>query len=259
MKYFLLFLALALAATLGSLALAQPLDRPTNLEDLAITPIAKPSIAYDGNSGGYQRKVAVPVWPWEDSSKALAGVKPYENKGAQSPSFTSRDYGVGEGQGGSITGGSIAEWKDAVRRGPTLLIIIGGLMLAAGIIVAVWAGRWVLGLAVAGAGMALAMTGVLFEMYPWVVLIAVAGVLGVGIWWLIDSKGLLKTKTALTAVVGAIEANPTVKAAVGDAAAALNAESDIRTTIRKAKASTAAKTAEKAACDAARLKAATTG
>ncbi|HUX16222.1 MAG TPA: hypothetical protein VMW52_07095, partial [Phycisphaerae bacterium] len=100
---------------------------------------------------------------------------------------------------------------------------------------------------------------VLFEMYPWVVLIALAGVLGVGIWWLIDSKGLLKTKTALIAVAGAIEANPAVKVAVGDAAAALNAESSIRDTIRKTKASAAAKTAEKAAADAAKLRAATTG
>ncbi|HUX03258.1 MAG TPA: hypothetical protein VMY35_20030 [Phycisphaerae bacterium] len=262
MRYFLLFLGLAMAVTIGSLAIAQPLDKPPPLEDLAIVPIrTPPPVAFDANAGSYTRSIVEPKTIYDAFSAGkptFSGVQPFQGRDSVSPSFDGQ-YSVGQGEGGRFTGGGVAEWKDVIRRGPTLLIIMGGLMLAAGIIVAVWAGRWVLGLAVAGAGLAMAMTGVLFEMYPWVVLIALAGVLGVGIWWLIDSKGLLKTKTALIAVVGAIEANPTVKAAVGDAAAALNAESDIRTTIRKAKASTAAKTAEKAASDAARLKAATTG
>jgi len=254
----LIFPILAMALALPCLAAdAQPLDKITNLEDLAITPIrTPPPVAYEGSSGSYSRTMTKPVDWFGLSTDPFAGITAFQGRDSASPSFNSAAYEIGQGQGGRITGGGVAEWKDAVRRGPTLLIIIGGLMLAAGIIVAVWAGRWVLGLAVAGAGLVLAMTGVLFEMYPWVVLVALAAVLGVGLWWLIDSKGLVKLKTALTAVVAAGEANPAIKTDVAVAAQSLGAETGIRETIRKVKVAPKTVMATKAATDAAKLKAA---
>jgi len=259
MKYVILFLALAIAATLGSLAIAQPLDKPTPLEDLAITPIARPAVAYDANSGGYQRKVAVPVWPWEDASKALSGVKPYENKGAQSPSFSSRDYDVGEGQGGSITGGSIAEWKDVVRKGPLVLIGIGVVVLLIGVAVVFFVHMTALGIAIGATGGAFITLGIMFESYPWIAPLVVLLGLGVAGWWLWTNRSLVQAKLALTAVAAAGEANPSIKADVAEAAKAMGAETVIRAAISKAKSTKAAITASKAASDAAKIKAATTG
>ena len=51
----LIFPILAMALALPCLAAdAQPLDKITNLEDLAITPIrTPPPVAYEGSSGSY--------------------------------------------------------------------------------------------------------------------------------------------------------------------------------------------------------------
>ena len=229
---------------LEQLAMANPKRKPKPIQP-------EVGITFDANAGTYTRNVRAMSPVWSDSApKAISGIDAFKANKSSTPSYSTPYYSIGEGRSAGFAGGEMTDWKDSVRRGPTLLIIIGGLMLAAGIVVAVWAGRIVLGLAVAGAGMALAMTGVLFEMYPWVVLIALAGVLGLAIWWFIDSKALVKTKTALTAVVGAVEANPAVKASVADAAASMNAESDVRSTIRKTKTSKAALAATKAAADA---------
>ena len=201
------------------LAMAAPARKVT------VTP--KPSgSSFDANSGSYRRDIMVVSPPWgSDPAKTVSGVEPFKAKPAGTPSYSSRDFAVGEGHGSSFVGGDMADWKDTVRRGPILLMILGGLMLAAGIIVAIWAGRLMLGIAVAAAGLALIATGVLFEMYPWVVLIALAAVLGIGVWWFLDAKGLLKAKTAVAAQATALSAVVRgVESAAPEAQAAVKAE-----------------------------------
>jgi hypothetical protein len=247
-----------LVATVLALAIpclaadAKPIDKPTPLLDLLIQPTrTPPPVAFDANSGSYERKVAVPVWLWNDPSKAVSGIEPFKGRDSKSPSFSGTSYVVGEGSGGTFAGGGVADWKDTVRRGPIVLCIFGGLMLAAGIILAIWAKQVLLGIAIALAGLALVVTGVLFEAYPWIAIVALVLMLGVGIWWLWSSKSLTAAKTALTttlgkvstalgAVVQGVEAAPPaaqepVKAAIATAALATGDPLAVKTTITAVK------------------------
>ena len=229
MKYFLLFLVLAIAATLGSLAIAQPLDRVTPLEDLAIVPTrTPPPVAFDANAGSYTRTITKPAPLFSGTPDPFSGVTAFQGRDSASPSFDGQ-YSVGQGEGGRFTGGSIAEWKDAVRKGPVVLIIFGGLAILGGIVLAVVAKQFTLGLAVAGAGLVLVTTGILFESYPWIALVAFGLVLAVGVWWVWNNRSLTTAKTDLTATVGKLgTALKTVvkgvEAAPADAQAAVKAQ-----------------------------------
>jgi hypothetical protein len=247
----LIFLALVILSLAVSVLAADgnSLDKPMPLLDLFIVPTQTPPppVAFDGNSGSYTRKVEVPVWLWNDPSKAVSGIEPFKGRDSKSPSFTGQNYAVGEGSGGVFAGGGIADWKDTVRRGPIVLCIFGGLMLAAGIILAIWAKQIMLGLAIAAAGLALVVTGVLFEVYPWIAIVALVLMVGVGIWWLLSSRSLVAAKTTLTAtvdrvttalgaVVQGVEAAPSaaqepVKAAISTAANATGDPLAVKTTI----------------------------
>ena len=199
--------------------------------------------SFDANSGSYKREILVVSPPWGDApGKTLSNIEPFKAKKVPgTPSFKSRNFRVGEGERGSFIGGDMETWQDAVRSGPVVLMIMGGLALLAGVVIAVWAGRIVLGIAVAGAGLALIATAVLFEMYPWVVLVALAAVLGLAIWWFIDAKGLVKTRTTLRAVVAGVQSAEApvaeaVKAAVAKVAAEKGVETVVRSTVDKVKA-----------------------
>jgi len=230
--------------TKGPAGLAGPVCAMTKPkpEPRVIVQPDEPEANFDANSGSYHRKITLPALPWDSTAaKALSGVKAFEaTKIPKTPSYNGPAGRVGEGGAGSFTGGEMTEWKDAVRSGPVILMVIGGLLLAAGIIVAIWVKRFTLGIAVGGAGMALIATAVLFEMYPWVVLIALAGVLGLTAWWVIDAKGLLKTKVALQAVVAGVQkaengAAEAVKASVAQVAKDKGVETVVRAVVAKAK------------------------
>jgi hypothetical protein len=248
----LLFLAVLALAIPCLAADGNSLDRPTPLLDLLIQPTrTPPPVAFDANSGSYTRKVDVPVWLWNDPSKAVSGIEAFKGRDSTSPSFSGTAYTVGEGSGGTFAGGSIADWKDTVRRGPIVLCIFGGLMLAAGIVLAIWAKQVLLGIAIALAGLALVVTGVLFEAYPWIAIIALVLMLGVGLWWLWSSKSLVAAKanltatvdkigTALGAVVQGVQAAPAaaqtaVKTKIADAATATGDPLGVKTTITAVK------------------------
>ena len=258
MRYFLLFLGLAMAVTIGSLAIAQPLDKPTPLEDLAIVPIrTPPPVAFDANAGSYTRSIVEPKTIYDAFSAGkptFSGVQPFQGRDSVSPSFDGQ-YSVGQGEGGRFTGGGVAEWKDAVRRGPVVLIIFGGLAILGGIVLAIWAKQITLGLAVAGAGLVLVTTGILFESYPWIALVAFGLVLAVGVWWVWNNRSLTTAKTDLTATVGKLgtalktvvkgvesappEAQAAVKAQIGTVAAGTADPTGIKMTVAALKNGTA--------------------
>ena len=241
-----------LASDEESLKIAEPIL----LEQLAMArPKPKPpemSITFDANAGTYTRDVRVMSPVWSDSApKAISGIDAFKANKSTTPSYSTPYYSIGEGRSAGFSGGEMTDWKDTVRRGPVLLCIIGGLMLAGGIVLAIWAKQVLLGLAVAGAGMALIVTGVLFEAYPWIALVALAVVVGVAVWWLVSSKSLVKAKASLTATLGkaenalvtvvrGVEASPaeaqaTVKASIKSAALATGKLADVKNTVTAVK------------------------
>jgi hypothetical protein len=230
-------------------------SRPIPLEDLADagkrthSPVAygevivtpTPGTSYDARAGTYKREVTVVAPPWGDApAKAVTGVQPFKTEGVTLPKFRDDGTSLGEGGGGEFLGGGMESIRDVVRRGPILLCVIGALAVLAGIVLAVWAKRVVLGLAIAGGGGGLIAAGVLFEAYPWVLLIALAVVLGLGVWWVVDAKFAGKAKAALSAIVRGVEAAPddaqaAVKDSIASAATATGQYSAVKDTITQAK------------------------
>ena len=95
-----------------------------------------------------------------------------------------------------------------------------------------------LGLAVAAGGGVLIAAGVLFETYPWVVLVGALIAVGLGIWWIVDARFAGRARTALAAVVRGVEnvtGSGDVKAAIGDAAKEAGKTNVVKDTISQAK------------------------
>jgi len=217
-------------------------DAPAPARDgkVQITP-GRNAVTYEADGGSYRRETTVIAPPWgSDPAKTVSAIKPFQAEDITLPDF--RDGGMDlRGGGGSFSGGGMESIRDVVRRGPVLLCLIGGLALLAGVVLAVWAKRVTLGLAVAGGGGTLVAAGVLFEVYPWVLLIALAAVLGIGVWWLVDAKFAGKAKAALTTIVRGVEAAPAdaqsaVKNSIASAATATGQYGTVKDTITKAKA-----------------------
>ncbi len=197
---------------------------------------------FAAQGGQYHREIEVPWVPWGQSpAEPLGKIKPFEHSGERLPDYDGKDGSIGTTRGGSFLGGGLESAVDVVRRGPILLCVIGALAVLAGIVLAVWAKRVVLGLAVAGGGGGLIAAGVLFEAYPWVLLIGLAAVLGLGVWWIVDAKFAAKAKIALSAIVRGVEAAPeeaqaAVKESIGSAATASGQYTAVKETISQVKA-----------------------
>jgi len=230
-----------LAVLLVSLmAMACPAaDAPAPASDgkVEVTP-GRPDVTYKADGGTYRRETTVIAPPWgSDSAKTISAIKPFQAEGIELPDFRSDGMDV-RGGGGSFSGGGMESIQDVVRRGPVLLCVIGGLALLAGIVVAIWAGRVMLGLAVAAGGAVLIAAGVLFETYPWVVLIGALIAIALGIWWVVDARFAGRAKAALTAVVRGVEqatGSADVKAAIGEAAKQAGKTAVVKDTISQAK------------------------
>jgi len=214
-------------------------DTPAPAKDgkVQITP-ARNSVTYEADGGTYRRETTVIAPPWgSDPAKTVSAIKPFQAEGLKLPDFRSDGMDL-RGGGGSFSGGGMESITDAVRRGPVLLCVIGGLALLAGIVVAIWAGRVMLGLAVAAGGGVLMAAGVLFEAYPWVVLIGALIAVGLGIWWIVDARFAGRARVALAAVVRGVEKAAgagNVKAAIGDAAKQASTSGVVKDTISQAK------------------------
>ena len=127
-----------------------------------------------------------------------------------------------------------------VSKGTVILYVLGGLCIVAGIVCAVWLKRVVLGLAVAGGGIGLMAVAVLFETYPWIVLVGAVVLLGGLVWFLYDSWKGGRLSTALKAVVTGVEAAPpkaqeAVKASIGDTATASGVFKTVKDEVTKLK------------------------
>ena len=229
--------AIVVVLMMATVCLGGEIPAPAKDGRVQVTPA--PAASYDARAGTYKREVTVVAPPWSDApAKAVTGVQPFRTEGVTLPKFRDDGTSLGPGGGGEFFGGGMESIQDVVRRGPMLLCVIGGLALLAGIVVAIWAGRVMLGLAVAAGGGVLIAAGVLFETYPWVVLVGALIAVSLGIWWVVDSRFAGRAKVALAAVVRGVEkatGSADVKIAIGDAAKEAGKTNVVKDTISQAK------------------------
>lgn len=224
---------------------------PAPSRPVKVTPLVAGE-SYDANTGTYQRRIEVTAPIWGDApGKVVSAVEPFKTRDARTPSYESRGFAVGEGRGGSFTGGDMESWKDVVSNGTNLIVVFGGLVFIGGILIAVLVKQWVLGLATAGAGLALMAAGVMFATYPWIAPLAMLALVAVGAWRIFkersDKATIISTSesasakaTALDAIVRGVETAPAevaaaVKAAISNAATASKTASKVKDVITEAK------------------------
>lgn len=115
----------------------------------------------------------------------------------------------GIGGGGSATEAGASN-TTAETKGPDwgamLLYLMGGALVAGGVLAGVWLGRWKLGAGLIGGGLAVAALGTLV-VKAWWVLPAVVGTVFAGllVWLLVESGLVARSWTALTAVAVGVE------------------------------------------------------
>jgi hypothetical protein len=122
--------------------------------------------------------------------------------------------------GGGLSGLS-ASWGVPMAGSSLGLYIVGGLLIVAGVVVAIWLKQVKLGLALAAGGGVLIAVGVTIEQYPWVWLVALGVAVGVA-GWLLYSQWIAKRKADALAIAaaGVENASPDAAAAVKQSIAA---------------------------------------
>ena len=96
----------------------------------------------------------------------------------------------------------------AAKQRIVTLWIIGGLMVAAGVVVAVWCAKPGLGISVALGGLALIGVMILAESYAWLLVVLVLVAAGIGVWWILDTRQANKAWAALKGIAKRIETAP---------------------------------------------------
>jgi len=94
-----------------------------------------------------------------------------------------------------------------VASGTNVLMLIGALLIAGGIVVALKFNRG-LGVAMAAAGGALVAVGVVVDRYPWVLVLGLVAVAGVGVWFIWDQRRKRRQEVTLAGVVTGVDAAP---------------------------------------------------
>jgi len=240
-----------LTATILVLFLLPALCVADDLPDLTkqITPVDANSrqTTYRVDAGWLARFFCYPWswWPWGNPPPLpQAGVK-MPNPMGEFPSHRTPSGAETGAWHFEFAGGEVNSVKDLVRRGPLLLVGMGGVVILAGIALAIWV-NFAKGAMVIVGGVVLAGIGIMFEAYPWVALLIPVVIVGISVWWFLDAKGVLKAKsalaakaTALSAVVRGVEGAPTeAQTAVKKEIAKMAGPQveEVRTTIRAAKA-----------------------
>jgi len=216
-------------------------DRQVDLEKFS-----DPNTTYRAKGGSYGREATkvTPIWSAAPDFKELS---PMESKDERLPSLDTRRVSVGETRGGKFTGGGYEGLQDVARSGTGVMFIIGSLAVLGGIVIAIWAGKIWLGVGIAAGGGSLIATAFLLDAYPWLPLVALLVLVGLGVWYVVDQKfaakakvALASTQTALSAVVLGVESSPAeaqklVKASIHNAATATGNADGVKDTITKTK------------------------
>ena len=112
--------------------------------------------------------------------------------------------------GASASGGGLEYTMKGFKKnsGPFILYGIGGIAIVAGMVVAVLFKKILLGIGIAGSGVAVIAVATLFIEYPWVVLIAAAIALAVGVYFVISVWKGKRIQDTLKTIVKGIEGAP---------------------------------------------------
>ena len=110
--------------------------------------------------------------------------------------------------GSSASGGGldfVAQLTSNVSGGQGVFYTIGGILFIVGIVMMAFLpiGR-MRGMYFIVGGIGFIATGMLFQTYPWVLLLTFVLVVGAGVWYVIDTKNAVKVKEALKSVVRGI-------------------------------------------------------
>jgi len=108
---------------------------------------------------------------------------------------------------GYIGSGSLDYMAKGLKKnsGPIILYAMGGIAMIAGVIVAVFIKRIVLGLSISAAGIAVISVATLFTNYPWVVLILFFVAIAIGIYFIFSANKTKRISDTLNTVVAGIE------------------------------------------------------
>ncbi len=137
--------------------------------------------------------------------------------------------------GGAASGGGFDVSLADISTGGRLLILIGGLAVAGGLVILIWLKRGKLGFALMIGGGAMVGVGVLVTVYPWVILVALGLLVLFGAWLIYDAWRGGRLWLALKTVTNGVEKTaPAVQAVVKQSIEDHGGE-EVRETIRKAK------------------------
>lgn len=109
---------------------------------------------------------------------------------------------------GSISSGSMVFASKLVtgkNSGMTTLMIVGGIMVAGGIVLIIVTKRLMFGSAIAIGGVSLIGIAVISTTYPWVWMIAFLILAGLGVYIIFDARAKERLMTTAKAIVGGIE------------------------------------------------------
>jgi len=222
-------------------------DGPVRLESLA--PPRDANTRYDAAGSTYERKITAVGPPWGTPPAAtFEKIAPARQQGERLPSVRTGGLAIGETRAGTFLGGGFEGAADVARSGTGVMFIIGSLAVLGGIVLAIWAGKVWLGVGIAAGGGGLIATAFVLDAYPWLPLVVLLALVGLGVWYVVDARfaeraraALSKTQTALSAVVRGVEAAPdeaqaAVKESIASAATASGDAVEVKRTITDAKA-----------------------
>ncbi len=109
------------------------------------------------------------------------------------------------GKDGVVFGARQHEFLSSVSQGTVILYFLGGACVVIGVVVVVWLKRLALGIGVAGGGLAVITIAMLYETYPWLILLLVLLAAGAGIWFILASRKGKRLRDAITAIVRGVE------------------------------------------------------
>jgi hypothetical protein len=172
-----------------------------------------------------------PVAPGsEHSERQMAEATGPSMSGPAPKEFSGEAPHVSLPNAGPSAGGGTFSIMGAVEKavsGMGTIYVIGGIAVAVGLVVTLWLRQFTLGLAIAGAGVAMVAVATLFATYPWVSLIIVAILLGLAGWFIF---GLRKSAVTQAGTQAALDAHQTTLGTIVKAIEALPAE--VQTTVK---------------------------
>ncbi len=173
-----------------------------------------------------------------ESSQAVGNAVRCKSDTMDLSKLTPPQAGLSEATGGGAKGLSFKQLTQS--KAVIILIVLGGLLIVAGVVIAIWLKQIVLGIALAIAGVCLIGTGVLIQSYPWMFLIPVGLFVAAVIAFVFYARKHGGVVAALRAIITGVEAAPAdaqaaVKPAIADAATTASTAATVKSVVTDVK------------------------